>query len=98
MIVRVLLRTLLVIVCVAVLLYIADSVMWQVKLSHGKGFDTVEVMRVTVATLKSKKEEYYYDGKDTVQCSNSYLPMISSQGMVTPCWYLKTHRLVRTDY
>jgi hypothetical protein len=98
MILRLAGRCLFTLVIAAVLLYIADSVLWQLKLMHGRGFQSVEVNRVSVAPLKGNKEEYYFDGKDTVQCTVSYAPMITSKGIFQPCWYLQKHRLERTDY
>jgi hypothetical protein len=96
--VRILLRVVGVMVAAAVLFYIADSLMWQQKLSKNQGFEQVKVSRVSVATLKGNKEEYYFDGTDTARCSVSTLPMITNGGWSTPCWYLKKHHTVETRY
>lgn len=60
--------------------------------------DEVAVSNVTVATLKSSKEEYYFDGSITLACPRSALPILTAQGLMTPCWYLRRHRTVVTHY
>ncbi len=80
------------------LVYAADYAVWRVRVMRGTGVDTVEVSRMSVATLKGGKEEYYYDGTDTAPCTISLLPPITSQGVGTPCWWLRRHRQVIVRY
>ena len=96
--VRLLVRCVVVLVGLALVIYIADAVTWRVKLAHGKGTDQVKVTRVSVATLKSSKEEYYFDGVDTMECTRSMLPPPTASGWGTPCWWLRGHHQVVTRY
>jgi hypothetical protein len=84
---------------VAVLLFYAvDYAAWRVRSTHGNGMDSVVVSRVSVATLKGNKEEYYFDGTDTMPCTRSLLPPPLAIGWGTPCWWLRGHRQVVTRY
>ncbi len=83
---------------VAVLFYAADYATWRVQSAHGKGTDSIVVSRVSVATLKGNKEEYYFDGTDVLPCTRSVLPPPVAGGWGTPCWWLRGHRQVVTRY
>ena len=82
----------------SMLFYAADYAAWRVRSSHGHGVDAVVVNRVSIASLKGSKEEYYFDGTDVVPCTRSVLPPPVSQGWGTPCWWLRGHRQVVTRY
>ncbi len=60
--------------------------------------DEVTVSRVSVATLKSSKEEYYFDGTDTLPCTRSLFPLPAAEGWGMPCWWLRRHRNVETRF
>jgi hypothetical protein len=96
--VRILLRVVGCLVGGVLLFAAADYLVWQHHLQHGVGLDEVQVTRMSIAPLKSKKEEYYFDGTDTVPCSRSTLPMPSNAGWLTPCWWLREHHSVETRY
>jgi hypothetical protein len=86
-------------VAIALLLFVvADVLVWEHKISTGNGYDTVSVSRVSIATLKGTKEEYYSDGTDLMRCSRSVLPMPAHDGWFTPCWYLRGHHNVEVRY
>lgn len=95
---RLLLRIVGALLLLPVLFYAADWAIWQVRSARGNGMDEVAVSSVSVATLKSNKEEYYFDGNITLTCARSVMPMLTAQGMMTPCWYLRRHRTVVTHY
>jgi hypothetical protein len=95
---RILLRVLGGFFVLVLLLVAADVLLWKHAVSAGNGLDNVVVTRVTVATLKGSKEEYYFDGTSTVQCSRSTLPMPAAAGWYEPCWWQRTHRQVVTRY
>jgi hypothetical protein len=75
--------------------YAADWIVWRMR---GAGMDEVSISRVSVATLKRDREEYYFDGNITLTCARSLLPPVTPQGWLTPCWYLRRHRTVETHY
>ena len=74
------------------LVYLADFALWRRRLASGGGIDTVQVSRVSIATLKSNKEEYYFDGTEMAPCTRSLLPPPTADGWGTPCWWLVRHR------
>ena len=92
---RLLLRIVAGLLLLPVLVYAADWAVWRARSSS---MDEVAVTSMSVATLKSSKEEYYFDGDITLACPRSLLPMPTAQGMMTPCWYLRRHRTVVTHY
>ena len=73
------------------LVYGADWLL-RVRVAHGGGTQDLEVSRVSVAPLKAGKEEYYFEGTDTVTCTRSLLPLLSQGSLSTPCWWLAGHR------
>ncbi len=85
-------------VIAAALFAVVDYLLWQRKVAAGNGSEEMQVSRVSIATLKNKKEEYYFDGTATVRCSHSELPMPVPGGWMTPCWYLSGHRSIETRY
>jgi hypothetical protein len=56
----------------------------------GRRDGDAQVSRMVVAPLKGNKEEYYYDGTATVDCSRSLFPQAGSGA----CWWLERHRVV----
>ena len=80
------------------LLYAGDYFVWRVRVARRAGMDTVQITRLSVAPLKAGKEEYYFDGTDTAECTVSLLPPLTAQGWGTPCWWLRRHRQVITRY
>lgn len=84
-IIRVLVRSFVSLLAVALLLYPADWVIWRLRVSFGGGMDTVQVSQFTVAELKGNKEEYYPDGTAQLACSRSLFP----QGGHSACWHLR---------
>ena len=70
--------------------YLGDMLVWRVRLGMGSGMGKVEVSRFVVAPLKGNKEEYYFDGTTTVDCSRSLFPQAGSGA----CWWLKRHHVV----
>jgi hypothetical protein len=75
----------------AALLYLGDWAVWRARVAfsqdHRGGISTVTVNRFVVAPLKGSREEYYYDGKESVDCSQSIFP----QTAAGPCWYVRRH-------
>lgn len=82
----------------ALLLYLADFAWWHVQLVKGHGVDVMQVSRVSVATLKGGKEEYYSEGSDDVTCTRSLFPPLTADGFAIPCWWLSRHRQRETRY
>lgn len=80
------------------LVYLADFTVWRIRLAHGSGMDTVQVTRVSVATLKAGKEEYYFEGSDMQTCTRSVLPPLIAEGFQPPCWWLARHPQSETRY
>jgi len=84
-------RSLLVLVILAALAFPADWLLWRAR---GSGMGHVEVNDLTAAQLKGNKEEFYVDGKQTVDCSRS----LFRQAGAGACWYLQRHTDRVTTY
>ena len=95
---RILIRTASGLLLATLLFCVADYAAWRVRSAHGNGADSVVISRVSVATLKGNKEEYYFDGTDILPCTRSLLPPPTAAGWGTPCWWMRRHRQVVTHY
>ncbi len=71
-------------------LYLGDWAVWKVRTLRGGGIGHVEVGRMQVAALKGGKEEYYPDGTEIVDCSQSLFPQTGAGA----CWWVEGHRTV----
>jgi hypothetical protein len=87
---RIAIRTFVGLLVAAVLLYLGDWAVWRVRVGIGGGMGTAQVRRFVVAPLKGNKEEYYFDGTATVDCSRS----LFSQAGSGACWWMKRHPVV----
>ena len=76
----------------AALAYPMDWVVW--KLRGSAGMAELPMAQMTSAPLKGNKTEFYYDGEITVDCSRSLFP----EGSASPCWYLRRHPEMITQY
>jgi hypothetical protein len=79
-------------------LYAADWVVWTIGKVAGAGMGTVHVSKMTTATLKKDKVEYYFDGEEDMACPISLFPQYRGGGWETPCWYLKRNPTVTTAF
>ena len=79
---------------IALLIYPADWLVWEVQTLFGRGTSSVEVFYATSAELKGNKEEYYSDGARNVTCSHSLFP----QGGYSACWWLRRNPQVVDRY
>jgi hypothetical protein len=86
------------IVLAVVLAYPVDWMVWRVRAAidrSGNGaMGSVEVSRMTVASLKGNKEEYYFDGTETVACSRS----VFAQAGGGACWWVRRHPEIIVRY
>ncbi|HMH11661.1 MAG TPA: hypothetical protein VK578_01010 [Edaphobacter sp.] len=87
---RIAIRVLAGLLIAIVLLYLGDWAVWRVRVGTGGGMGTAQVSRFVVAPLKGNKEEYYFDGMATVDCSRSLFPQAGSGA----CWWIERHRVV----
>jgi len=87
---RILIRALVGLVLAAAVAYLGDLLVWRVRVGMGGGMGKVQVSRFVVAPLKGNKEQYYYDGTTTADCSRSLFPQAGSGA----CWWLERHRVV----
>ena len=95
---RTIAKSVLALILLAAVAYPVDFAVWRTRLamSHdGRGgMGTVEVNRVVAAELKGNKEDYYFNGTMTVDCSESLYP----QGGNGACWWVRRHRDVVVRY
>ena len=78
------------------LVYILDWAVWRVRaaMSPDGAMGSLQVTRMTVASLKNNKDEYYLDGTQTVACSRS----LFQQAGGGACWWLRRHAQVVVRY
>ena len=86
---RLILRSLLVLLVTAAAIYAVDAITWHIRSAHGNGTDEVTVSQVSAASLKGKKEEYYFDGSITITCARSLMPQLTQAGWLPTCWYIR---------
>ena len=87
-------RLLLALVLAPTAIYAADAATWNIRNARSNGTDEVTVSQVSAASLKGKKEEYYFDGTTTVTCARSLFPQLMSDGWLPPCWYIRRHTVI----
>ena len=97
-VVRILAKSIAALALLTALAYPVDFAIWRtrVALSHdGRGgMESIEVKQVIAAELKGNKEEYYFNGTTSVDCSKSLFP----QGGVNACWWQERHQDAVTRY
>lgn len=93
-IIRWLVRGAVAVFAIALLIYPADWLTWEIQRILGGGIGSLQVSHVTVAELKGNKEEYYPDAVESIPCSRSIFP----QGGYTACWWLRRHPQVVDRY
>ena len=87
-------RGLLGLLIAATIFYMADWVVWKVRVARGGGMGSLPVTRMVVASLKGNKEEYYPQGTDTVVCSESLFPWVGGGA----CWWVRRNPVVLERY
>lgn len=88
---RLLLRVLAAVLLAAVVVYIADTVTFRVRLAHGNGIQSQPVDQFLQTPLKGGKMELDYLGTASQSCAAAMLPQYVSGTWMTPCWWLKRH-------
>jgi hypothetical protein len=83
--VRVTVRAVVALALMAILLWPGEWRGWRVRVALGGGMDQVVVSSFTVAELKANKEDYYYEGKGPVDCTES----LFGHGGNDACWRLR---------
>lgn len=80
-------------VAAALLLYVVDTVVLQIRIRRGTAYRTVQVNEFLRTPLKGQKEEY--DLMDTVPmtCARSIFPQPFPQPEVPACWWLERHTM-----
>lgn len=83
-----------IVAAVVLLTYPADWLVWQFRMLAGKGMGSAVVMETTAATLKGNRYEVYSQQTTSVNCSRSVLP----EAGAGPCWWLRRHPQIVTQY
>lgn len=78
--------------------YLLDFAIWRTRVASSHdgrgGMGTVEVRQVVSANMKGNKEDYYFNGVTTIDCTQSLFP----QGGNNPCWWQERHPEVIAHY
>jgi hypothetical protein len=83
-------RILLWLLVAAAVVYVGDWAVWRVRVARGGGIGHVTVGLLQVVPIKGNKEEYFPDGTEVVDCSQSIFPQTGAGA----CWWVQTHRTV----
>jgi len=68
-------------------LYLADAVVFQVKVRRGTAYGVIAVNQFLATPLKGQKEEFDVIGTTQVTCSRTIFP----QPGMPACWWLQRH-------
>lgn len=79
---------------VVLVAYPVDWLIWQLLRVAGKGAGTIPVTETTAASLKGNHFEVYSSQVEIVSCSHSLFP----EGGARPCWWLRQHPQVVSQY
>jgi hypothetical protein len=83
--------TLLTLLAAALILWAADWLIWRIRVSHGGGYDSVQVTHLMLTPLKNHRLEADAQTTVTEPCTRSIFPHAGDD----PCWWLRRHA---TDY
>jgi hypothetical protein len=72
------------------LLWLGDWTVWRIRVSHGGGYDTVQVNQILLIPLKNHKMEADAQSTADQPCARSIFP----HGGDDPCWWLRRHATV----
>jgi hypothetical protein len=91
---RILLRTVLSVVAVAVLTFLADLAVFRIRVwIHRNPYGSVMVTHYYAVPQKNGKTQFIFDPAQPWTCVNALFP----HGGSLPCWYLQKHPEQRTD-
>jgi hypothetical protein len=71
----------------ALLVYVVDLIVLQVRIKRGTAYRVVQVNQFLATPLKGQKEEYDLIGTVPVTCARSLFPQPSTPA----CWWLERH-------
>lgn len=83
-----------IIFAIVLLAYPVDWAVWRLLSATGRGMGTVMVTSTTAATLKGNHYEVYSQQTTLADCSESLLP----EAGAGPCWWLRRHPRILTQY
>ena len=94
LIIRWLTRTVLALVILALVAFLADSIALRLRFPNNRPqFGTVQVRPYFAVKMKDGKTEFMFDPPQDETCSNSLFPQLGFQ----PCWYVSKSKMIRTD-
>jgi hypothetical protein len=71
----------------ALLVYVIDQVVFQIRVRHSTGYRVIQVNQFLATPLKGQKEEYDLMGTVPVTCARALFP----QPGAPACWWLARH-------
>ena len=91
---RILLGTVLSVVALAVLIFLADLGLFRIRLwIHRNPYGSVTVTHYDAVLQKNGKTQFIFDPPQPWTCVHALFPHSGS----LPCWYLEKHPVQRTD-
>jgi hypothetical protein len=74
-------------VLAAVVVWVGDWAVFELRSARGTAFDSVEVEQYLSTALKGNKQEYDYMGTAQENCARALFP----HGGAPACWWLRRH-------
>jgi hypothetical protein len=71
----------------ALLLWLADWTVWRIRVSHGGGYDNVQVNQILLTPLKNHRMKADEQSTASQPCTRSIFP----HGGDDACWWLRRH-------
>lgn len=90
---RTLLWSVLAVLGTAALAFVADFIVFRLRVANGKVFGSVIVSRYYAVAQKNGKTQFIFDPPQAETCVNA---LFAHRG-ISPCWYLRRHPEQRTD-
>ena len=79
--------SLLTLLAAALLLWAGDWTVWRIRVSHGGGYDSVQVTQLLLTPLKNHRIEADAQSTASQPCARSIFPHAGDD----PCWWLRRH-------
>lgn len=79
--------SLLTLLAATLLLWAGDWAVWRIRVSHGGGYDSVQVTQLMLTPLKNHRLEADAQSTASEPCTRSLFPHAGHN----PCWWLRRH-------
>jgi hypothetical protein len=79
--------TVLTLLAATLLVWAGDWAVWRIRVSHGGGYDSVQVTELMLTPLKNRRLQADAQSTASQPCTRSIFPHAGAD----PCWWLRRH-------